>query len=75
MWAALSFAIILLGIGIPLWWKTTEVYRVSLPYSRIDGLNQNDWRITTNVFVYTKDHSETRARILSLKSYFKHSGN
>lgn len=73
MWAALSFAIILLGIGIPLWWKTTEVYRVSLPYSRIDSLNQNQWRITTSVFIHTKYQSETRARIHFLKSYFEKS--
>lgn len=73
MWAALSFAVILLGIGIPLWWKTTEVYRVSLPYSKIDSLNQKQWKITMNIFVHTKDPSETSARIHYIKSYFKHS--
>lgn len=73
MWAALSFAVILLGIGIPLWWKTTEVYRVSLPYSRIDSLNQKQWKITMNVFVHTKDPSETSARIYYMKSYFQYS--
>ena len=26
-------------VGGPIWWKTTEVYRVSLPYSRIDALS------------------------------------
>ncbi|XP_067128042.1 GPI transamidase component PIG-S [Centruroides vittatus] len=25
-------------IGVPLWWKTTEVYRVTLPYSEIEKL-------------------------------------
>lgn len=37
--AALSFGFICLIIGIPLWWKTTEVYRVNLPYSDIADLS------------------------------------
>ena len=34
-WAALGFAIILVVVGVPVWWKTTTVYRAALPYSQI----------------------------------------
>ncbi|CAG2053851.1 unnamed protein product, partial [Timema podura] len=40
IYAALAFFGIMVVIGVPLWWKTTEVYRVSLPYSRIAALEK-----------------------------------
>jgi phosphatidylinositol glycan class S len=36
--AALSIGLICVVIGLPVWWKTTEVYRVHLPYSDIASL-------------------------------------
>ncbi|XP_006005797.1 GPI transamidase component PIG-S isoform X2 [Latimeria chalumnae] len=38
-YAALSIAAIAILLGIPLWWKTTETYRASLPYSQIRELD------------------------------------
>jgi len=35
----LSYVAIMLFIGVPLWWKTTEVYRADLPYDAIDRLS------------------------------------
>ncbi|KAH9515259.1 hypothetical protein Btru_014016 [Bulinus truncatus] len=37
--AAVTLGIFCIAIGVPLWWKTTEVYRVSLPYSDIQHLS------------------------------------
>ena len=37
-YAALSIGLICLLIGVPIWWKTTEVYRVPLPYGEISAL-------------------------------------
>lgn len=37
--AALFFAAVVIVLGLPLWWKTTETYRAPLPYSQISGLN------------------------------------
>jgi phosphatidylinositol glycan class S len=28
-------------VGLPFWWKTTEVYRASLPFSEIDEWQAN----------------------------------
>lgn len=41
LWASLSMSFIFLFIGIPIWWKTTEVYRADLPYSKIAELTIN----------------------------------
>ncbi|XP_014768254.1 GPI transamidase component PIG-S [Octopus bimaculoides] len=37
-YAALGIGLICVFFGIPLWWKTTEVYRVPLPYDEIEAL-------------------------------------
>ncbi|KAG8267176.1 hypothetical protein J6590_057015 [Homalodisca vitripennis] len=70
MWSAISFALIILGLGIPLWWKTTEVYRVTLPYAEIDELQLLEPRMAVNISVYTEYPSRTNKRIVELKNAF-----
>lgn len=53
--SAAVYAFILLVIGIPLWWRMTEVQRHSLPYAQISQLSTMDVVISTNIFVYTKN--------------------
>ncbi|XP_071578028.1 uncharacterized protein [Temnothorax nylanderi] len=57
VYASVSFAVLLLGIGVPLWWHTTTVPRVTLPYAGIDELSQLDIRITTNITVAAFSHN------------------
>lgn len=38
-WAAAGFSIVLILVGLPVWWWTTTVYRSGLPYSAIDNLS------------------------------------
>ncbi|XP_063882691.1 GPI transamidase component PIG-S-like [Scylla paramamosain] len=38
-WAAAGFAVVLLVVGVPVWWFTTTVYRAQLPYSTIETLS------------------------------------
>nr|KAF6289686.1 phosphatidylinositol glycan anchor biosynthesis class S [Pipistrellus kuhlii] len=49
--AALFFAAVAILLGLPLWWKTTETYRASLPYSEISGLNALQLRLMVPVSV------------------------
>ena len=37
--SSLSILAISLFIGVPIWWKTTEVYRCPLPYKEIGKLS------------------------------------
>jgi len=46
-YAALGVGLVAIVIGVPLWWKTTEVYRVQLPYSDIDELASVSLRYLT----------------------------
>uniref|UniRef100_H2YV43 GPI transamidase component PIG-S n=1 Tax=Ciona savignyi TaxID=51511 RepID=H2YV43_CIOSA len=38
---AIATGAIFLLVGIPIWWKTTEVYRAELPFDEISQLNQD----------------------------------
>ncbi|CAH2229552.1 jg19690 [Pararge aegeria aegeria] len=55
MWASTSFVGVLLIIGVPLWWKTTEVYRVALPYDKINAFDTESHFITSEVTVLAND--------------------
>lgn len=37
--AALAIAAVVIIVGVPLWWKTTETYRAWLPVSQIKELD------------------------------------
>lgn len=64
MYASVSFAVLLLGVGLPLWWHTTAVPRVALPYTGIDELSQLDVRMTARIVVaaLSRDRAELLAR-------------
>jgi hypothetical protein len=36
--AALTFIVILLGLGVPVWWNTTTVQRASLPLEELSTM-------------------------------------
>jgi len=71
--SAAVYAFILLVIGIPLWWRMTEVQRHPLPYTQISELGNMDVAIATDVFVYTKDPSETERIIEQIRAAFNSS--
>jgi len=52
-YAALSIGLTCLLVGVPIWWKTTEVYRVPLPYSEISALGDLTVMSTVNYEVVT----------------------
>jgi phosphatidylinositol glycan class S len=58
-------------IGLPLWWKTTDVYRVPLPYSRIAALDSLDVTLAMNISVSTLDAARGDKLIADLKDIFK----
>lgn len=54
-YAAVGIGFVCVVVGIPLWWKTTEVYRVSLPYSDIEELFQAKLKYTVDVDIINFD--------------------
>ncbi|XP_062867533.1 GPI transamidase component PIG-S [Trichomycterus rosablanca] len=49
--AALAIAAVVIVIGVPLWWKTTETYRAWLPISQINDLDSLQLQLSVDVEV------------------------
>ncbi|XP_050339832.1 GPI transamidase component PIG-S isoform X2 [Bactrocera neohumeralis] len=57
LFASMAFMIVVIIVGVPMWWKTTEVYRVSLPSADIMSLSDKPIEIGTKVAIYTFEKS------------------
>jgi len=60
--AAASYAFLMLVIGVPVWWKTTEVYRAYVPYSDIASLETISVMQKANVLLITTDAEDSHLR-------------
>ncbi|XP_066502099.1 GPI transamidase component PIG-S [Hoplias malabaricus] len=49
--AALAIAAVVIVLGIPLWWKTTETYRAWLPFAHISELDSLQLQLSVDVEV------------------------
>ena len=54
LYASASFILLILVLGLPMWWKTTEVYRVQLPYGEIQDLSRVEIMAKSTVYIYTE---------------------
>lgn len=72
VYALISFAVLILGVGVPLWWHTTAVPRVALPYSGIDDLSNLEIRIKARLVVaaLSRDRAESLSR--GIREAFRH---
>lgn len=71
IFSSAGYAIVMLLVGVPMWWKTTEVYRVSLPYSQIDGLSNLDLRIQIQIQLITTDAHKDHQLGPEIQQYLK----
>ena len=53
-WAAAGFAIVLVVVGLPVWWHTTTVYRAALPCNQIDKLAADFIYHTIHLHIYAE---------------------
>ncbi|XP_052751824.1 GPI transamidase component PIG-S isoform X2 [Galleria mellonella] len=73
MWASASFVGVLIVIGLPLWWKTTEVYRVALPYDKINTFTTLSHAVTTELTVVANDDATADQIVDNIKKEFEES--
>ncbi|XP_034486573.1 GPI transamidase component PIG-S-like isoform X2 [Drosophila innubila] len=71
--ATIAFIVVIVVIGVPMWWKTTTVYRVSLPSSNILRLSEQPIRAAVQVGIYTQQPSRGQLLISELQTAFKDS--
>ena len=60
--ASVSVVLIMLLVMTPVWWKTTEVYRASLPYSVIDSLHSETVTQRAGVLLVTAEAEDGEVR-------------
>lgn len=65
--ASLAFVFFIVIIGCPMWWKTTEVYRVVLPYAKIASLNDDPIQIFSNVGIFTHSDEHSQRLVKELR--------
>ena len=57
--SATSYVLLFLLVGMPVWYKTTEVYRVSLPYQAIQDLKGGqDLKLRVELHLVSEDVRE-----------------
>ncbi|BFF92851.1 GPI transamidase component PIG-S-like [Drosophila madeirensis] len=71
--ATIAFIVVIIGIGVPMWWKTTTVYRVTLPSNAILGLSEQPIKTAVQVAIYTQGSSRAQLLIGELQSAFNES--
>ena len=50
-YATLSYAFVMIVVGIPVWWHTTDVERAPLPFDRIEEMNLETLKQTVPVVI------------------------
>lgn len=70
VYASISFILLILVVGLPMWWKTTEVYRMKLPYNEIESLTKVPIKTRSAVYIYTQVHGRSKLLRSELKDIF-----
>ena len=60
--ASFSFVILMVLIVLPVWWKTTEVYKVSFPYTTVDNLHSRPITQRADILLVTAEEEDARVR-------------
>lgn len=71
MYASISFILLILVLGLPMWWKTTEVYRVKLPYNEIANLTNVPITVQSKVYLYTREAARSELLKTELMDKFQ----
>lgn len=60
MYSSISFILIFVFVGLPVWWKTTTVYRVNLPYDEIETMST---KVATHLIQVEVVHADPRTPV------------
>lgn len=60
MYSSISFILIFIFVGLPIWWKTTTVYRVNLPYDEIETMST---KVATHLIRVEVVHADSRTPV------------
>ncbi|XP_062534059.1 GPI transamidase component PIG-S-like isoform X1 [Armigeres subalbatus] len=70
-YATIAFIVVIIVIGVPMWWKTTEVYRVPLPYAEIESLDDVPIKATIRMGLFVKSQERRDILLFELSKKFE----
>ncbi|XP_017483616.1 PREDICTED: GPI transamidase component PIG-S isoform X1 [Rhagoletis zephyria] len=68
--ASMAFMIVVIIVGVPMWWKTTEVYRVSLPSADIMSLSDEPLEIANKIAIFSFEKSRAELLVKELTEIY-----
>ncbi|XP_055523531.1 GPI transamidase component PIG-S-like isoform X1 [Wyeomyia smithii] len=71
IYATLAFIVVIIVIGVPMWWKTTEVYRVPLPYAEIEALAESPIRASIRLGLFVRSPERRDILLFELSKKFE----
>ncbi|XP_005175676.2 GPI transamidase component PIG-S isoform X2 [Musca domestica] len=70
LYATIAFMTVVIVIGVPMWWKTTEVYRVGLPSSDIMELSDKPLKMHIKIGIFNVKNERASLLINELKEEY-----
>ena len=62
-YSTLSYAVVMLFVGLPVWWHTTDVERAPLPFDRIEEINQETVKqVVPITLLYSTDEGVEKSK-------------
>lgn len=71
MCSTIAYILIIFAVGIPMWWKTTETHRASLPSDSIAALDEVPITFTMEVGLFTFSDERQNKIAEELEAYFQ----
>ncbi|KAL7292402.1 hypothetical protein TKK_0013994 [Trichogramma kaykai] len=75
IYASISFAVLLLGVGLPLWWETTAVPRAPVNHRAISALQGVDVRLHMHVLLGCANKERSADLAVEFMRRLTHSGS
>lgn len=66
IYASMVFVVLTLGVGLPLWWETTAVPRVKLPYAGIRNLDELGMHMSLKLYLGCLEESSCADKAVEL---------
>ncbi|XP_075148144.1 prolyl 3-hydroxylase sud1 isoform X2 [Haematobia irritans] len=73
LYATIAFMTVVIIIGVPMWWKSTEVYRVNLPSSDIMELSDKPLKIKIRIGIFNVRNERASLLINELREEYSNS--
>ncbi|KAG5670387.1 hypothetical protein PVAND_000656 [Polypedilum vanderplanki] len=69
--STISYILVIFVIGVPMWWKTTEIHRADLPSNDIEALDDKPITFSIEIGIFINNDERQKEFIDELEVYFR----